>query len=339
MSMKRHQEQWINAGKQISRVMVVADLLMWAVIGLVATAIAGSFLLGAGGFLVAPLGAIAVALVRLCVMRRDGSLDSVHLSPVGRQAAQSPKLSQRQIRPAKGWHLGWDILLTSMLCAALIGGFWAQGFGGPVWAGIMVGAGVGWLLGLFALWQEGRFSWQAFSPKAKPPPPTTQAVTIAMLDDESEIGQQILIEKPLTAVFSYVNDFVRHSEWRTGVLEMRCLTFDGRNRVGTRWRQKNNEIGPAAKPYSVWEITEFEPEQKIAYRCRYDDDKPMLRMVAGYFAFAPAQPPSTGTVVAQVVQLRDIPGWNWSVPLYHGVLLQDLITLKMKLETGKRPQF
>jgi len=47
MSMKRHQEQWINTGKQISRVMVVADLLMWAVIGLVATAIAGSFLLGA----------------------------------------------------------------------------------------------------------------------------------------------------------------------------------------------------------------------------------------------------------------------------------------------------
>jgi len=80
MSMKRHQEQWINAGKQISRVMVVADLLMWAVIGLVATAIAGSFLLGAGGFLVAPLGAIAVALVRLCVMRRDGSLDFIHLS-------------------------------------------------------------------------------------------------------------------------------------------------------------------------------------------------------------------------------------------------------------------
>lgn len=65
----------------------------------------------------------------------------------------------------------------------------------------------------------------------------------------------------------------------------------------------------------------------------------MLRVVASYFVFEAAQPPSTGTMVAQVVRLRDIPGWNWSIPLYHGVLLQDLIALKMKLETGKRPQF
>lgn len=339
MNMKRNQRQWVEALTKISRGMVVADLLMWAFVGFVVTAIAGPFLLGSAGFLMAPLGAIALALIRLYVMRRDRSLDSGHLSQADRQTTQSPKPSQREQRLARGWHLGWDILLTSLLFTALIGGFWAQGFGWPVWAGVTAGAGVGWLLGIFALWREGRFSFQAFSPNAKPPQPTTQAVTIAVLDDETEIGQQILIEKPLAEVFRYVNDFVRHSEWRTGIVEMRCLSLDGRNRVGNRWRQKNNEIGPAAKPYSVWEITEFEPERKIAYRCSYNDDQPMLRMVAGYFAFAPAQLPTTGTMVAQVVQLRNIPDWNWSAPLYHGVLLQDLIALKMKLETGKCPRF
>lgn len=225
MNLKRNQEQWIKALTKFSWVMVVADLLMWVLGGLIITALANSFLFGGGGFLVAPFGAMTAALIRLYVMRRNGSLDFVNRSQTDPLSAQPPKSSQQQQRQAEGWHLGWDVLATSVLFAALVGGFGAATLAWPIWQGVLVGAGIGWLLGILALGRDGRFSFKEFTPKDKTPTPTTQAVTIAVLNEETEIGQQILIEKPLSEVFGYVNDFVRHSEWRTGVVQIAMSRF------------------------------------------------------------------------------------------------------------------
>jgi uncharacterized membrane protein len=75
----------------------------------------------------------------------------------------------------------------------------------------------------------------------------------------------IVINRPLEEVFAYLSDLENNMNWRAGMIEAR-KTSAGPIGVGTTYRLVNSVFGRRIE--SEAEVTEFEPNRKIATRNR-----------------------------------------------------------------------
>jgi len=71
------------------------------------------------------------------------------------------------------------------------------------------------------------------------------------------------INVPVEKVFAFVSDFRNNSKWQDGIIET-TQTPDGPTQVGTTIRDVRTFLGQ--KMDSTMEVTEFEPNKKIAFK-------------------------------------------------------------------------
>jgi uncharacterized protein YndB with AHSA1/START domain len=77
-----------------------------------------------------------------------------------------------------------------------------------------------------------------------------------------EQSKTVAIARPIAAVFAFLADAENDKQWRHGVIEM---TRTGGEGVGTTYRQVVGAPGGRRVDADL-EITEFVPEQRIAFR-------------------------------------------------------------------------
>ena len=71
------------------------------------------------------------------------------------------------------------------------------------------------------------------------------------------------IDAPVDKLFAYSTDFRNNSEWQDGVIET-TQTPDGPTQVGTKVKDVRTFLG--RKMDSTFEVTEFEPNKKVAFK-------------------------------------------------------------------------
>jgi uncharacterized protein YndB with AHSA1/START domain len=71
------------------------------------------------------------------------------------------------------------------------------------------------------------------------------------------------IDAPVGKVFAFVSDFRNNSKWQDGVIET-TQTPDGPTQVGTKVKDVRTFLGQ--KMDSTFEVTEFEPDKKVAFK-------------------------------------------------------------------------
>ncbi len=74
----------------------------------------------------------------------------------------------------------------------------------------------------------------------------------------------VLIDRPVDIVFAYLAAFENESKWMPGVLRTTRMS-EGEVGVGTRFLEVSNFF-PVWRPRTVYEITEYVPSQKIAFK-------------------------------------------------------------------------
>ena len=75
-------------------------------------------------------------------------------------------------------------------------------------------------------------------------------------------NRTVVIGRPIEAVFAYVADGERATEWRSGVLDVRHTSGDG---VGAIYRQ--GVKGPGGRRIAAdYEVTAYEPNERLAFR-------------------------------------------------------------------------
>ncbi len=75
--------------------------------------------------------------------------------------------------------------------------------------------------------------------------------------------KSIIIKRPVADVFEFVENPANDSIWRSGVVES-GQNLAGPTGVGTTGRESIRHMGRDLE--TTWEITEYEPNQKVAYR-------------------------------------------------------------------------
>jgi uncharacterized protein YndB with AHSA1/START domain len=71
------------------------------------------------------------------------------------------------------------------------------------------------------------------------------------------------INAPVEKVFAFSTDFRNNSKWQDGVIET-TQTPDGPTQVGTKVKDVRTFLGQ--KMDSTFEVTEFEPNKKVAFK-------------------------------------------------------------------------
>jgi uncharacterized protein YndB with AHSA1/START domain len=71
------------------------------------------------------------------------------------------------------------------------------------------------------------------------------------------------INAPVEKVFAFSTDFRNNSKWQDGVIET-TQTPDGPTQVGTKVKDVRTFLGQ--KMDSTFEVTEFEPNRKVAFK-------------------------------------------------------------------------
>jgi uncharacterized protein YndB with AHSA1/START domain len=95
----------------------------------------------------------------------------------------------------------------------------------------------------------------------------------------------VTINRPVDEVFAFIADGRTASQWRSGVLDVDLVSGSGR---GARYSQ--GVRGPGGRRIAAdYEITEYEPNTKIAFRTTAGPVRP-----TGSFTF---EPMGTGTIV------------------------------------------
>jgi uncharacterized protein YndB with AHSA1/START domain len=94
--------------------------------------------------------------------------------------------------------------------------------------------------------------------------------------------REITIGRPVGEVFAFVSDAENDPQWRTAVLDVERVAGDAPG-VGARYRQ--GVKGPFGRrtPADI-EVTEFEPERKLAFRVTAGPVRP-----EGRYELAPAE--------------------------------------------------
>jgi uncharacterized protein YndB with AHSA1/START domain len=82
-----------------------------------------------------------------------------------------------------------------------------------------------------------------------------------------ELKGSIDIQRPVEAVFEYMDDPKNNLEWESGVVEME-LTTDGPVGVGSKGRRMENYMG---RDEGVWEVTAYEKNKSVSIT--FDSDK------------------------------------------------------------------
>jgi len=77
------------------------------------------------------------------------------------------------------------------------------------------------------------------------------------------ITESIEIARPPEEVFAYLNQLERHGEWQGAIIESRLET-EGPVRLGTRATDVRRV--PGGKQAVTYEITEYEPPRRTAFR-------------------------------------------------------------------------
>ncbi len=76
--------------------------------------------------------------------------------------------------------------------------------------------------------------------------------------------KQVVIDRPVDIVFAYLAAFENEAKWMPGVLRTTRMST-GEDGVGTRFLEVSNFF-PIWRPRAVYEITEFVPNQTIAFK-------------------------------------------------------------------------
>ncbi len=79
----------------------------------------------------------------------------------------------------------------------------------------------------------------------------------------SKIERSIVIERPVSEVWDFVQDASKDAMWQTTLVESQVLT-EGPRRVGTQVQEVRRFLGVQI-PMTL-ELTEFEPEQKSSLK-------------------------------------------------------------------------
>ena len=142
-----------------------------------------------------------------------------------------------------------------------------------------------------------------------------------------ELTTSIEIERPIADVFAYWADLENGSEWASAVIERTKIT-DGPVGVGTRYRAV--EQLPGRKVQFTVEITEFEPNRRMA--AIWED----LPVEAGWVATFKES--NGGTRLTMTAQINPSGGLMKAlIPLMSGwakrANQKDLETLKARLES------
>jgi len=101
------------------------------------------------------------------------------------------------------------------------------------------------------------------------------------------------INAPVEKVFSFSTDFRNNSKWQDGVIET-TQTPDGPTQVGTKVRDVRTFLGQ--KMDSTFEVTEFEPNKKVAFK---STSGPIQFMFSQTF-----EPAGSGTKVSVHVEME-----------------------------------
>lgn len=147
--------------------------------------------------------------------------------------------------------------------------------------------------------------------------------------DLFQVKQNVVINYPVEAVFSYVSNFENAKEWIVGIEEMQQIS-KGELKVGTKGLQVRPWLG--RRDAVEFEIMEYEPNQKITYRVDSG-------FIAPFEIVELFEPIDQGTLVTFIAQgkPKGIAKLSWPIAsrLYARQIEADLSNLKMLLETEK----
>jgi uncharacterized protein YndB with AHSA1/START domain len=107
----------------------------------------------------------------------------------------------------------------------------------------------------------------------------------------------VTINRPVEEVFAFVADGRKAKHWRSGVLDVDIVSGEG---LGARYSQGVKGPGGRRIP-ADYEITEFEPNQRIAFRATAGPVRP-----EGSFTF---EGMGTGTIVTFGLN-AELSGWK-----------------------------
>ena len=220
------------------------------------------------------------------------------------------------------------LILWRSLIGALVGAVIFGLLGITVWHGALIGAGLSILVLLFNE-HEGLLN-QDYGTGAPIGWLETKAVDNSIALGKTGVGRQITIRCSLSAVFSYVSDFNRRSEWSTSAKSKTQQLSPESTGVGAKFQMREAAIGNSG--IFILEITEWVSNYRIAYRQSTRDKKMVTKIVGGYYLFAPAISNSAHTVVTHVIQLQARRGWGWTRVPYEHAIAEDLFKLKQQLE-------
>ena len=123
----------------------------------------------------------------------------------------------------------------------------------------------------------------------------------------------ITINRPVAEVFNFVADGRKAKHWRSGVLDVDLVSGEG---LGARYSQGVKGPGGRRIP-ADYEITEFQPNEKIAFRATAGPVRP-----EGSFTFE-----GIGTGTALTFELHtELSGWK---RLVMGGAVQSTMTAEM----------
>ena len=114
---------------------------------------------------------------------------------------------------------------------------------------------------------------------------------------QSKVQAEVIINKPVEQVFSFIKDMNNHAEWQTGVLESR-VTSEGDVAVGSTYRYVTQMLGRQIQ--TEGEVITCDPEKGFFYR----STKAPFQITGGY-TFEKA---NGGTKVSQRI-VADIEGF------------------------------
>ena len=220
------------------------------------------------------------------------------------------------------------LILWRGLIGAVVGAVIFGLLGATVWHGALIGAGLSILTLLFNE-HESLFT-QDHGTGAPIGWLKTEAVDNSIALGKTEAGRQITIQCPLNVVFSYVSDFSRRPEWTTSVNPKAQQLSPESTGVGAKFQMREAAIGNSG--IFTLEITDWVSNHKIAYQRSTRDKKMVVKIVGGYYLFAPAISTSAFTVVTHIIQLQTRRGWGWTRAPYEHAIAEDLFKLKQKLE-------
>ena len=143
---------------------------------------------------------------------------------------------------------------------------------------------------------------------------------------QSKVTAEVIINRPMEDVFSFITDMNNHAEWQTGVIESR-VTSEGSVQVGSTYRYVTQMLGRHIR--TEGEVITCDPNKGFFYR----STEAPFQIVGGY-TFEKA---NGGTKVTQRI-VADIEGFfRLAQPIVVRTtkrnLESNLLTLKELLES------